>query len=311
MNSALKHAAAIALGIGLGLVVYLHAGRINEWLAWILIAKPACGSPGLAHLRKSSRAWGSAEDKYTGKIRLLHEDAALRIAQYEVGGESFWVPIDGAEMKGDRLLLYLLVEHEWMEHMNPKEQVKQGDVVLDCGAHVGVFAKRALRNGAARVLAIEPAPLNLECLKRNLSAEIQSGRVIISPKGAWDSHGKLRLKMSKRNSGNNSLVYDLDRQGESDIEVTTIDEMVAEAKLTKVDYIKLDIEGAERRALRGGAKTITAHRPILALEFYHLEDDPIVLPNIVRGLVPDYRLVLGPCFSGDGRGWRPHIVYFQ
>jgi FkbM family methyltransferase len=47
--------------------------------------------------------------------------------------------------------------------------VRAGDVVLDCGAGIGLFARQALKRGARTVIAIEPVPENLECLRRNLS----------------------------------------------------------------------------------------------------------------------------------------------
>jgi len=67
-----------------------------------------------------------------------------------------------------------------------RDHVKPGDIVLDCGAHVGVFTDIALRRGASKVVSIEPDPTNLECLRRNFPSEIASGRVIIVPKGVWN-----------------------------------------------------------------------------------------------------------------------------
>jgi hypothetical protein len=43
------------------------------------------------------------------------------------------------------------------------------------------------------VVAIEPSPANLECLRRNMSREIASGRVIVYPKGVWDREDVLAL----------------------------------------------------------------------------------------------------------------------
>jgi FkbM family methyltransferase len=59
-------------------------------------------------------------------------------------------------------------------------------VVLDVGANVGTDTKSALAAGAAVVVAIEPEPVTLECLRRNLAAEIREKWVAIVPKGAWD-----------------------------------------------------------------------------------------------------------------------------
>ena len=64
--------------------------------------------------------------------------------------------------------------------------VQPGDVVLDCGANIGIFSKTALASGARLVVAVEPAPDTLECLRRNLGREIAERRVIVYPKGVWD-----------------------------------------------------------------------------------------------------------------------------
>ena len=49
-------------------------------------------------------------------------------------------------------------------------------MVLDGGAHVGVYVREALDRGARLVVAIEPAPANVECLRRNFPEEIADGR---------------------------------------------------------------------------------------------------------------------------------------
>ena len=55
--------------------------------------------------------------------------------------------------------------------------------MLDCGANVGVFAASALARGAAKVIAIEPSPQNLEALKTNLKEQIGAGPAVVCPKG--------------------------------------------------------------------------------------------------------------------------------
>ena len=58
---------------------------------------------------------------------------------------------------------------------------------------MGLYAKTALASGAKLVVAIEPAPENIECLRRNLAQEIAAGRVIVYPKGVWDKDDTLAL----------------------------------------------------------------------------------------------------------------------
>ena len=61
--------------------------------------------------------------------------------------------------------------------------IRPGDIVVDCGAHVGVFTRFALRQGASRVIVIEPDPMNVACIRENLASEIDAGQVDVVPTG--------------------------------------------------------------------------------------------------------------------------------
>jgi FkbM family methyltransferase len=207
------------------------------------------------------------------------------------------------------LLAYLLAERATVAAKNPDAMVRRGDVVLDCGAHIGVFTHLALTRGAAQVVAIEPDPTNLECLRRNFEKEIASRRVVVIGKGVWRTPGKLLLHRSDSNSGGNSVIGDRDGAA-VEIEVTTIDNLVAELHLASVDYIKLDIEGAEREALAGAGETLRKHQPRLMLDAYHRPDDPVVLAEVVRRASRGYEQSCGFCESDGGR-LIPHTLFFH
>ena len=71
-----------------------------------------------------------------------------------------------------------------------------------------------------------------------------------------------------------------------------IDDVVQSLKLDRVDFLKMDIEGAEGGALLGAQDTIRRFRPKLAISAYHRVGDLYVLPRLIRKLLPDYRLHL-------------------
>jgi len=87
-----------------------------------------------------------------------------------------------------------------------RNAVRSGDVVLDCGANVGVYTRDALDSGAKLVVAIEPAPENIECLRRNFAPEVAAGRVIVYPKGVWDKDDFLTLNVDPNNSAADSFL---------------------------------------------------------------------------------------------------------
>ena len=91
------------------------------------------------------------------------------------------------------MLAHNLAEQERRIYMAGSVNVNAGDTVLDCGANVGVFTRVALAAGAKQVVAIEPAPDNVACLRRNFASEIAAGRVIVYPKGVWDKDDVLVL----------------------------------------------------------------------------------------------------------------------
>jgi hypothetical protein len=83
--------------------------------------------------------------------------------------------------------------------------------------------------------------------------EIAAGRVIVYPKGVWDKEEILPMQIDPNNSAADSFI--IHREGGTEIRgipLTTIDKLVAELNLERVDFIKMDIEAAEPKALIGG-----------------------------------------------------------
>jgi FkbM family methyltransferase len=240
------------------------------------------------------------------RVSLKATDAALGIEQFSTPGRDFWIQRKGATKNGKELLIYLLAEQSWVAELN-REHVKPGDVVLDCGAHVGTFTDIALRRGASKVVSIEPDPVNLECLRRNFPQEIAAGRVVIVPKGVWSREQIITLYAGAENSGMGSMVTD-QHAGKVEVPVTTIDKLAAELQLPRVDFIKMDIEGAEREALRGAVQTLARDLPRLMLDSYHLPDDMQVLPAIIHQANPRYSMRCGPCEEGT---FVPHVTFYR
>ena len=111
----------------------------------------------------------------------------------------------------DYVLPFNLAEQERKIYGVQSDGPRSGDIVLDCGANIGVTIREELAAGAQKIIGIEPAPENLECLRRNFPGEIASGRVVIVPKGVWDKEDALTLRVDPRNSAADSFV--LRREG--------------------------------------------------------------------------------------------------
>ena len=232
-------------------------------------------------------------DRMRAASRLVREDGNLQL--WETPRGSYWMPKSSAGM-----IPLVLAEQEYQIYGRGVHAVKAGDVVLDCGADIGTFTRSALNQGAKVVVSIEPSPDKEPCLRRNFEKEIAAGRVIVVPKGVWNEEGSLVLY-------GDSVVEKRASEGVR-VPLTTIDKLVGDLKLPRVDYIKMDIEGAEKQALAGGRETILRYHPHLSIATEHLPDDAVAIPRTVRSIVPDYKLQCGPCEFADGH-FRPQTIY--
>jgi FkbM family methyltransferase len=218
----------------------------------------------------------------------------------------YWIPA-----RNDETLTDNLAEQATKVYGDGEEGVHTGDVVLDCGANVGVFTREALTDGARLVAAIEPAPENVECLRRNFADEIGKGRVIVVPKGVWDRDDILTLRVDAGNSARNSFVGSFGpAKQEVKVPLTTIDQLMTDLKLDRADFIKMDIEGAEKQALRGARNTITRFHPRMAIAMEHLADDPVRIPEVVFAEWPAYRITCGDCIDQITKA-RPDVLFFR
>lgn len=97
------------------------------------------------------------------------------------------------------------------------------------------------------------------------------------PYGVWDEDTILHFN----NIGDQSSSIGTEGDGGSSVKCVSIDEIVMD---TQVSFIKMDVEGAELRALSGAKHVITRDMPVLAISAYHKIDDLITLPQYIRSL---------------------------
>jgi len=230
--------------------------------------------------------------------RIIQKDE--RYSLWSTPGGQYWMPT----ASGDALV-YDLGEQKRNIYGN---RIHRGDIVLDAGANVGVFVRKALWAGASKVIATEPGPENLECLRRNFAAEIADGRVVLYPKGIWDKDDVLRLSIDPVSSARDSFVRPIANAQYIEAPLTTVDKLVAELQLPRVDFIKMDIEGAEQKAVVGAKNTIARFHPRMALCIYHVEGDETKVPKLVRDAFPDYQ-VSKTCFCAEDR-IVPEVAFF-
>ncbi len=135
--------------------------------------------------------------------------------------------------------------------------IRPGDVFIDAGAHIGRYALRAAAQGA-KVLAIEPDPSNFQLLERNVA--LNGFRDVTLIPGALSAQsGMLPLRLAPReNTGMSRIEADAVgtlRGGEFEwivpVAGVTLDELVKSLGFTRIDWLKIDVEGHEVAVLRG------------------------------------------------------------
>lgn len=190
-------------------------------------------------------------------------------------------------------------------------------VLLDCGANVGFFSRYAFLRGAERVVAFEPSPGNAACLRKNLAQELADGRMLIIDKGVWNEDAVLSFDSGNAQNPGGHHISET-QQGNIQIQVTSIDRVRADLNLDRLNYIKMDVEGAELRALQGALQTIRALHPRLCVATEHTDDlyaNAVAVIQQIREIDGGYDYVCteshGYESPSKGRVLTPYSIRFE
>ncbi len=190
---------------------------------------------------------------------------------------------------------FVLKQYEYRK-LTPNIKAEPGDYVIDAGGCWGdtalYFAQEAGPEG--RVFTFEFAPENLEILNRNLNMNPHlSTRIEVDQRALWHISGK---SISYYSQGPGTSLdqtrHDNNRQESLRVNTVSIDDLVKEKNLRRIDFIKMDIEGAELDALRGAEQTLRAFRPRLAISLYHNKNDLTEIPEYLNALGLGYDFYL-------------------
>jgi predicted RNA methylase len=114
--------------------------------------------------------------------------------------------------------------------------IKEGDLVVDCGAHVGIFTLRALSADARYVLSIEPDPINFLFLRLNVNyLGLSNVEIINAAVGSKDEAAKEITPWGRK------VI----------IPIRSIRSLVSQYNIDQIDFLKIDVEGAEIEVLKG------------------------------------------------------------
>ena len=152
-----------------------------------------------------------------------------------------------------------------------KDYCKAGMNVLDIGANIGVYSMLAAKivGPQGKVFAYEPYPNNCTLIRKSI-IENQFNNINLFQNAVSNKEEFILLDSEPggSNCGSNSMSTneDSDYVPEVIVQSVTIDNSLSTQ--TKIDLIKIDIEGFEGIAIQGMMQTLTTHRPIVFLEFF-------------------------------------------
>lgn len=182
--------------------------------------------------------------------------------------------------------------YEFGEHV----RLRPGDVVMDCGANMGFFSAVASARGCT-VYAFEP----MEYIRKSYTDKTAAlnRNITVVPYALSDGERELIFKLHKNIESSHDVTDTVGGIPENTAEdghfqkvrAIGMDRFVAENGIERVDFIKADIEGAERLMLAGARETMRRFSPKISICTYHLPDDPEVLRNLILDIQPKYKIV--------------------
>lgn len=172
--------------------------------------------------------------------------------------------------------------------------VESGDIVLDIGGCWGdtalYFAHKVGVNG--KVYSFEFIPENIKLFRLNTSFNpnlVSQIELVTNP----ISNISGQTIYFKDNGPGSTVQFEPFEEQTGTTTTISIDDFVKSNNINTIDFIKMDIEGAEPLALEGAIETIKRFRPKLAIAIYHSMNDFVTIPNWILNLDLDYEIFIG------------------
>jgi FkbM family methyltransferase len=151
--------------------------------------------------------------------------------------------------------------------------LKPGNIVLDIGANVGAHAlfMAKIVGNTGRVYAFEPDKMTFDALKRNIDRNGYNETIIPFNLALSDKDSEVILKKphtsSKKNTGDAyNYISAVNEKSENSIKAVVLDDFLAQENILEVNFIKIDVEGAELLVFNGASKLLEEKKPTIITE---------------------------------------------
>jgi FkbM family methyltransferase len=217
-------------------------------------------------------------------FKTMRKGNASKLLKFHVSkyGYEFYCRLNKDDFK-----LMALHEDEIVDQFDPKP----GNTVIDVGAHIGLYTLIAAKKvgPSGKVIAIEPDPENCNLLKRNVELN-RLTNVTILECAAFSSNSKLKLYLPGKERGFTKLSTIMANRAVTEnfleIDATTLDHLMLMQGIAEVNWIKIDVEGAELEVLKGAIVTLSVSNNIALLIEVHNVNNMDLYSAIVKFLQP-------------------------
>lgn len=195
-----------------------------------------------------------------------NKDVKPAVVQIDNFDGSVKMMIDRSRSMGSAI--YWTGFHEFREFLFLHKFLKPEMVVVDVGANQGEYALfSAKRVTKGKVIAFEPLPSILKVLYENIRLN-NFTNIQVFPGGLSDVEGSLKIHEIEDEHEGLATIYPGERKSRSsfDIKLRTLDDVVREESVERIDFVKIDIEGGELKALVGSQQSIQKHKPVFMVE---------------------------------------------
>ncbi|HEX6253144.1 MAG TPA: FkbM family methyltransferase, partial [Nitrososphaera sp.] len=186
---------------------------------------------------------------------------------------------------------------------------KEGDTVIDIGAHIGRYTITSSKQvgNTGKVVAIEADPDNFQLLKRNIALNNLTN-VLPLNYAVFSTRTRMKLYEQSASAKYNSLMLARAAKTKNyvEVEADTLDSILKLNRVNQVNWIKIDVEGAEFEVLKGSTKTLSSDNVSLFIEIHNI-DDPSHYDNIVDFLkYRNYEITFEQRYDGSGES---HVIF--
>jgi len=218
-------------------------------------------------IQKISFGYGFGKNPITKKI-LKNLEKSLKTEFSIIQGSKMYLD------PGDSLDLSINGVYGELDTKIIRDNIKEGDIVIDIGANIGyytlIFAQ--LVGASGKVFAFEPEPKNFEILKKNIEVNNYQN-IIAEQKIVSDESGMVKLFIAEQGIVGHRIQQKTDSQKFIEVESIILDNYLKNLNLSeKINFIKIDVEGAEVKVLEGSKIMIEKSDQLKIFTEFNRED---------------------------------------